>query len=42
MESGAFPHSVRIFLQADIGFDLDTIFETGLASMLDGIAGLVE
>jgi DNA-binding transcriptional regulator YhcF (GntR family) len=41
MESGAFPHSVRIFLQADIGFDLDTIFETGLASMLDGIAGLV-
>jgi DNA-binding transcriptional regulator YhcF (GntR family) len=38
METGAFPHSVRVFLQADTGFDLDTIFETGLRSLLDGVA----
>jgi AcrR family transcriptional regulator len=37
MESGRFPHSVRVFLQADTGFDLDDIFETGLARLLDGI-----
>lgn len=36
MESGRFPHSVRVFLHADTGFDLDEIFETGLAGMLDG------
>jgi AcrR family transcriptional regulator len=41
MESGSFPHSVRVFLHADTGFDLDTIFETGLARMLDGIAALL-
>ena len=41
MESGSFPNSVRVFLHADTGFDLDTIFETGLARMLDGIAALL-
>ncbi|MCE3552607.1 TetR/AcrR family transcriptional regulator C-terminal domain-containing protein [Pseudonocardia sp. RS11V-5] len=40
MESGSFPNSVRVFLHAGPGFDLDTIFETGLARMLDGIAAL--
>ncbi|WP_433504697.1 TetR/AcrR family transcriptional regulator C-terminal domain-containing protein [Pseudonocardia halophobica] len=40
MESGAFPNAVRVFLRTDTGFDLDTIFETGLARMLDGIAAL--
>jgi DNA-binding transcriptional regulator YhcF (GntR family) len=38
MESGRFPHSVRVFLHADTGFDLDQIFETGLTSILDGFA----
>ncbi|GAA2885113.1 TetR/AcrR family transcriptional regulator C-terminal domain-containing protein [Pseudonocardia halophobica] len=41
MESGAFPNAVRVFLRTDTGFDLDTIFETGLARMLDGIAALL-
>lgn len=36
--SGAFPHSARIFLEADVDFDQDEIFETGLRAMLDGIA----
>ncbi|GAA4711738.1 hypothetical protein GCM10023215_62760 [Pseudonocardia yuanmonensis] len=41
MKSGSFPKSVRVFLHADTGFDLDTIVETGLARMLDGIVALV-
>jgi DNA-binding transcriptional regulator YhcF (GntR family) len=41
MESGAFPVSVRVFLQQEIDFDLDEIFETGLARLLDGIQTLL-
>lgn len=37
LETGRFPHSVRVFLHADAGFDLDEIFETGLAAVLDGV-----
>ncbi|GAA1870192.1 TetR/AcrR family transcriptional regulator C-terminal domain-containing protein [Pseudonocardia ailaonensis] len=41
MESGAFPTSVRVFLRQEIDFDLDEIFETGLARLLDGIETLL-
>ncbi|MCW0212298.1 MAG: TetR/AcrR family transcriptional regulator C-terminal domain-containing protein [Pseudonocardia sp.] len=41
MESGAFPNSVRIFLNPDTELDLDALFEFGLARFLDGAGVLI-
>ena len=40
--SGAFPVSARIFGDPDLPFDLDALFEFGLARLLDGVERLVE
>jgi DNA-binding transcriptional regulator YhcF (GntR family) len=40
--SGPFPVSERIFGDPDLPFDLDDLFEFGLARLLDGIERLVE
>lgn len=40
--SGRFPVSERIFADPDLPFDLDDLFEFGLARLLDGIERLVE
>ncbi len=40
--SGAFPVSARIFGDPDLAFDLDALFEFGLARLLDGVERLVE
>ena len=42
MTSGAFPNSARIFLTQAIAFDLDTLFEFGLARFLDGVNALID
>jgi hypothetical protein len=41
MESGAFPNSVRVFMAPDVPFDLDVLFEFGLARFLDGVGVLI-
>lgn len=40
--SGPFPVSARIFGDPDLPFDLDALFEFGLARMLDGVERFVE
>jgi DNA-binding transcriptional regulator YhcF (GntR family) len=40
--SGRFPVSERIFGDPDLPFDLDDLFEFGLARLLDGVEHLVE
>jgi DNA-binding transcriptional regulator YhcF (GntR family) len=41
MTSGAFENSARIFLGQQLAFDLDALFEFGLARLLDGVQTLV-
>ncbi|NLU63709.1 GntR family transcriptional regulator [Rhodococcus sp. HNM0563] len=42
IESGPYPYSAKVFLGATGDFDLDVLFTTALATMLDGISRLVE
>jgi hypothetical protein len=41
MESGVFPNSVRVSMASDVPFDLDVLFEFGLARFLDGVGVLI-
>ncbi|MCK0091425.1 GntR family transcriptional regulator [Rhodococcus sp. F64268] len=42
IESGPYPYSAKVFLEATGEFDLDVLFTTALATMLDGISRQVE
>jgi DNA-binding transcriptional regulator YhcF (GntR family) len=41
MTSGRFPNAARVFLAPGLRFDLDELYEFGLARFLDGVANLV-
>jgi DNA-binding transcriptional regulator YhcF (GntR family)/AcrR family transcriptional regulator len=42
IQSGRFPHLAKLDNNADVDFDLDALFEFGLARLLDGFAALIE
>lgn len=42
IQSGRFPHLAKLDNNANVDFDLDTLFEFGLARLLDGFATLIE
>jgi AcrR family transcriptional regulator len=42
IQSGRFPHLAKLDNNADVDFDLDTLFEFGLTRLLDGFAALVD
>jgi DNA-binding transcriptional regulator YhcF (GntR family) len=41
IQSGRFPYLARLDNNADVDFDLDALFEFGLARLLDGFAALI-
>lgn len=42
IESGPYPYAAQVFVGGGVGLDLDDLFATALATMLDGIARRVE
>jgi DNA-binding transcriptional regulator YhcF (GntR family) len=41
IQSGRFPHLAKLDNNADVDFDLETLFEFGLTRLLDGFAALI-
>jgi hypothetical protein len=42
IQSGRFPHLAKLDNNADVDFDLDTLFEFGLTRLLDGFGALID